>query len=90
VCSDLLVAVGALFLWTRGMVGVFRLHRVLGRAPRRQPTSKRPCLASLLSEKLRHTGAGTLLGSGAVGDDFAIGREALEVSGDLRDRPGRL
>ena len=72
-CSDLLVAVGALFLRTRGMVGMLGFHRILSGPPPRQPTAQRPGLPALLSEELRHTGAGALVGSSAVGDDLAVG-----------------
>jgi hypothetical protein len=72
------------------MVGVLRFHRVLRGAPGGQPTTERPCLPALLSEELRHTGAGAFLGSGAVGDDLAIGGQALEVSQDLGSRTRRL
>src|SRR5207237_4831016 len=86
VCRDFLVTVRALFLRTRGMVGVLGFHRVLRGPPPRQPTAQRPGLAALLSEELRHTGAGALVGSSAVGDDLAVGGEALEVPQDLGSR----
>src|ERR1700730_7172413 len=90
VCRDFFVAVGALFLRPGGMVSMFRFHRILGGPPRRQATPQRPRLAALLSEKLRHTGACTFVGSGAVGDDLAVGGQGLEVSQDFGHRTGSL
>ena len=89
-CRDLFVTVGALFLRSRRMVGMLGLHRIPGCAPCRQPTAECPCLPALLSEKLRHTGAGAFVRSSAVSDDLAVGGQALEVPQDLRNRARRL
>src|SRR3989442_6232195 len=87
---NFLVAVGAFFFRSRGRAGMLGLHRVLRGPPGRQPAAERPRLPSLLSKKLRHTGARGLLGSGAVGDDLPIRRHALEVLQDLWYRPRGL
>src|SRR2546428_13023186 len=81
---------GVFFLGAGGVPATLCFHWVFRPPPCRQPTTERPRLPSLLSEELRHTGAGGLLGSSAVGDDLPVRRYALEVLQDFRDRPSRL
>jgi hypothetical protein len=74
-----LVAIGALFFRHGAVLRMLTFHRISRCSPGGQPTTERPSLSSLLPEKLRHTGAGALVGSSAVGDDLPIVGQAAEV-----------
>ena len=87
---DLFMAVRAFLLGTWRVLDVFALKGKAGRSPGSQAAAQRPCLTTLLSKKLRHTGAGGFLWSSAVGDDLFVWRQAREESEDFGWRPSPL
>lgn len=80
---DFLVAVGALLLGAGSMLRMLAFHGIARGTPGRQATAQCPRFPSLLSKELRHTGAGALIRSSAIGDDRAVLRNRAEVLEDL-------
>lgn len=82
-------AAGAHLIHRSALLTSFRLGWQASLDPAAEAALEREGRRAVLTEKLRHTGAGGLVGSRAVGDDLALARQlaiaALDVLGRHAD-----